>query len=162
MIYRTCFGCVSHGKPCQSRDDIKNAVAGLGITSLKWKCAARKSSFERGDQVYVTTFNGEKNSWESEISYMSEFPGVVMHTNGTKVNVYIAPGAMCSDEEYAFEPTNGSLGYLSVPMSRLTMRCDEKAEICPTCNGVIGMNAHIDGYYCSRAKAEPEPEEYPF
>lgn len=52
MNYATCRGCIRAHQKCGARDALRSKILGLGITSIKWKCAERQNRFEIGDPVW--------------------------------------------------------------------------------------------------------------
>ena len=66
--YATCTNCAADKASCARRDEIKTALRGTGITSVKFKCANRQPMFHAGQRVSVTWPNGEYDeSWPATI-----------------------------------------------------------------------------------------------
>jgi hypothetical protein len=114
VIYRTCIGCVSERQPCSIRKRVKASVAGLGITSVKFKCATRSDLYAKGDQVWAKTVD----SYDPDGS-TDWFPGVVVKMIGSRVVVFIAPDAS-GEEGSSFDPH--SEGFCKIPASRVRPR----------------------------------------
>ncbi len=54
MYYKTCQGCAIDKEGCSRRKGIKDAVKGLDVTSINFKCRTRKPVFYRGQRVEVS------------------------------------------------------------------------------------------------------------
>ncbi len=51
--WRTCVGCHLQGKPCETRNDMRKPLKGLGVTSTKWKCHEREPRYRVGGPVWA-------------------------------------------------------------------------------------------------------------
>lgn len=157
MMYRTCIGCVKASSPCEHRNFLREKLAGLSITSVKFKCGIRQPPFEPGDPVSVTLYVGERPEWGEEF-YEATWHAVIIRVNGSKAVAYIEPEALDESGEYNFESKTGA-GYVKRPISAFTKRDAPRHVVCPTCSGV---DRHLEGWTCSLAKAADPEEEYPF
>lgn len=146
MFYRACLGCVRQGQPCDARDQLKARLKGLGITSVKWKCAEREARFAVGGRVWAKTFCGFIDEF-SDGSPIEEFPGTVVRLMGSKALVYIRPGIIARDEETEFTPARGGHGFCKIPLSRLKARQGERANVCPECE-LPEEFGHQEGFAC--------------
>lgn len=140
-FYRTCTGCLSQGKPCDTRNALRKRLAGIGVTSVKWKCADRKPVYQVGSPVWVDTVADNDDA-----DYRDEFPGIVIDVGGTRPLVFIDPGSLGRNER-EFVPNNGR-GFCRIPFSRLTAREGELEKICPSCNWP-DWKGHQEGYLCA-------------
>jgi hypothetical protein len=52
--YSTCINCATDKVACGRRNEVRAAIKGTGITSVKFRCADRKSMFHAGQRVAVT------------------------------------------------------------------------------------------------------------
>lgn len=143
--YRTCFGCLHQGKPCAARDAMRANLRGLGVTSIKWKCADRVSRFKCGDAVWAETYSSYGNA-DFERAERSDFPAFVTDVTGSKVVVYIHNGSLSQCEEYEFEANNN--GFCKIPMGRIRPRDAAAQAICKHCR-LPEMFGHAEGYFCS-------------
>jgi hypothetical protein len=150
-IYRTCAGCICDKAPCESREALKMKLKGIGVTSIKWKCADRKSRFEIGDPVIARTMAGKEyiegsGYGDAEIAFDS-FDGIVIRNAGTKCIVFIKPGTEGGESGYIFDPQKGQ-GFCKIPISRLTSGNGPRVKVCPTCENPES-EGHLSGYRCS-------------
>jgi len=49
--YRTCKGCALEKLPCKRREQIRTSLAGLSVTSVKFRCTTRAPLFIMGQRV---------------------------------------------------------------------------------------------------------------
>lgn len=145
--FSTCIGCVR--KPdCAKLADIKAAVVGLGVTSLKHRCATRDPEFKPGDPVLVKTVPW-RNDPEPENDYREPpklwFRGVFVSElkNFNQIIVYIKPGTPNETEydgtgyidEEEFFPSGAKPGFVKVPRSRVKKAEGDKVDLklCAAC-----------------------------
>ncbi len=141
--YRTCVGCALQGKPCVTRAAMREKLAGLGVTSIKWKCKSRLARFLVGDPVFAFTLG----CVEEGEAYMDHFPAVVVEVKGANAIVFIESGA-AGLEDVPFEPKGSGNGFCKIPLSRLREREGERETICPSC-GWPARKGHQEGYGCT-------------
>lgn len=152
-VYRTCYGCVLRGKPCERRDGIAKAISGLGIQSLKFKCDARKPLFAIGAPVWVETvydMNGDGDENGVQIDF---YPGHVVQDLGTKALVYIRPGSRGRGDKNDDDPlefVGKNNGFCKVSLKRVTARDGEVESICKDCE-LPASFGHQTGYPCNWA-----------
>jgi hypothetical protein len=92
--YNTCIGCTIDKTKCTKRAEIKGAIAGLSVTTIRFKCEERVSLFQPGDRVTTRWFH--YNSYEDVDEY--EFDGtVIQETYDRKFIVKIDAGQKCID-----------------------------------------------------------------
>lgn len=135
--YHTCRGCSLFGKPCARRDSIATSIKGLGLTSVKHRCAERVPMFRSGQSVLVLTvaFYADDDLDKAPLAW---FPGWIIDQTGTTVIAFIAPGTPAfrgADPENTFEPCGSRPGYVKVPLSRIQAHSGGDADIteCPSC-----------------------------
>lgn len=159
MTYRTCFGCVHGSGSCQERDRVKAQVAGLGVTSLKWKCKWKRLAFNPGDAVFVETIGYEPE--HDEDVYIGRYPAVMIESKGSKLICFIEPGVVDDGGDRPFEPKNHGNGHVKVPLSRVSHRESIREHVCDFCKRIVRLAGHED--YCRNAPADrPKPQEYAF
>lgn len=156
MMLRTCFGCIHHGNPCVERDALKASLRGLGVTSIKWKCRARKSQFEIGDPVWVDTVESYQSQGEYDERYRADFPGHVVRVMGGKALVYIRPGAPSDSGDYSFEAAGS--GFCKIPFIRMRKRGGAREDVCRDCN-LPSSFGHAEGYICARLPAASQSSQ---
>lgn len=143
--YRTCSGCMSQGKPCATKETMRASIKGLGITSVKWKCADRVSRFKIGDAVWANTYSSYGNR-EDDGAAMALFPAIVTDVIGSRAIVYINNGVLSECEDYEFEAKGN--GFCGIPFGRLQPRNAAPQSICKECRRPESFG-HAEGYFCS-------------
>lgn len=138
--FRTCVGCHLHGLQCEARDGLKAALAGLSITSVKWRCKSRRPMFAPGDPVWARTVADYGDETTRD-----DFPATIIRLLGTSALVFISQGSE-SRGGYIFE-TSGN-GFCKLPLSRLFERDGAKETLCRYCDAPAS-HGHIPGYSCS-------------
>jgi hypothetical protein len=160
MTYRTCTGCIFGAGYCHAREAVKAQVAGLGVTSLKWKCKWKRLAFNPGDAVFVETIGYQPEG--DEDAYISKWPATVIQAKGSKLICFIEPGAL-DDGEVPFEPKAHGNGHVKVPLSRVSPRDAVREHVCDFCKRIARLAGHED--YCRHAPQEPRrahQQEYYF
>lgn len=148
MTYRTCVGCVHGTGYCHERERVRQKTAGLGITSLKWRCAWKRPTFRPGDLVWATTLC-DWGSGEEGDSVSSDYPATVIQNFGSKLLVFIQPGVFESgidDGDYPFEPKNGGAGFCKITLQRIRKREGIRENVCHYCRQITRLQGH--GEYC--------------
>lgn len=140
--YRTCTGCLFRNGPCAERKKISEKIAGLGLTSVAFKCGWKRPHFRVGDPVYVDFtfwFDGEPDNRRLE--------GHISHDSGesSKVVVFVDPKHF--DE--VFETTDGMTGNGHMKLSRRHVRRREgvPASMCRVCGRFGAIQGH-DEHFC--------------
>lgn len=151
MILRTCHGCAKEKVPCIDREAFKDALRGLGVTSVKWKCKSRVSAYEPGDPVWART--QAFYAGHGEDGCVDDFPATVIRVMGTKAVVFIAPGSLGAGGEYQFEANNN--GFCKIPLSRLKKRDGMRESVCRYCQ-MPESQGHAEGYSCTMAASMKE------
>lgn len=136
MMYRTCTGCTLQGQPCAARELVKAQVKGLHVTSIRWKCAKRVNRFERGDCVWAMTIGGGDQMMDDGEAARGEFPAIAIRQKGSKLLVYIEPGAegVSDYDDLTFQPKDTGHGFCKIPLSRIKSREGERHAICKDCD----------------------------
>lgn len=130
MYWRTCQNCIHKGA-CTRQNKIRDAIAGLGITSLKFCCPERALPYQPGDPVLVETVADRADAWQDDGSMAWDtFPGHFIEENKTKAQVWIKPGTEGVSEGLEF---SGS-GFCKIPFARISLNDDgKKIEVCSAC-----------------------------
>ncbi len=115
-VYRTCFGCVLQQEQCTARSALRDAMKGLRVTSVKWRCDSRRSRFQVGDAVWAKTIE----TIGQEDACFADFPGVVVGIAGSAALVLIVDGVRSKCGGHRF--TAGDGGYCKLPLIRLAPR----------------------------------------
>lgn len=145
-MYRACMGCVLQGKPCDLREQVKAQVRGLGVTSIKWRCIGRKPRVEIGDPVWALTVEATKGTYDEDGEPRRDyFPGIAIADKGSKMIVFIEPGAEGRDnDDSKFETSSG---FCKIPLSRITIREGERVRVCKHCQWPE-YKGHAAGWSC--------------
>jgi hypothetical protein len=130
-------------------------LKGLGITSVKWKCADRKPIYQIGDLVWADTIASIRDVNDDGIPYRDEFPAVVVNAVGSsKPLIFIDPGTKGRSNVFEFV-SELSNGFCRIPLSRLRPREGERQKICPSCDWPE-WKGHQPGYICAVAAGNRE------
>jgi hypothetical protein len=139
-VYATCHGCTFKGD-CRALTLLKKQIAGLGVTTVRHRCALRVPQFLPGDPVIVKTGTQGEGEY-GPVWCLSEFPGTFIQEErkGARVICFIKPGTegTTGDE---FEPVNGKDGFVKVSRSRIRKGQSERMELkeCPGCGGLPSL-----------------------
>lgn len=152
--FHACVGCAHDKATCNAFLTFKENLKGLGITSVKWRCAERRDRFHIGQPVWALTtcfYGGDyQDDWHRD-----EWPGHIIRLTGSTALVYIEPGADAKDHGHGdlpFEPKSGGRGFCKIPLSRLKTRIGDDETICKQCE-LPSYAGHQAGYACSVALA---------
>jgi hypothetical protein len=143
-FYRTCTGCILDRKPCGPRSEVRKVLAGLGVTSIKWKCRHRMPKVRVGDPVWVLTVDSKDGNYDE--ATQSEFPGYAVEEKGAKMVVFIENGAQDRTGCYEFD-AGTNRGFCKIPFSRIERREGRPITICRFC-GWPDFKGHQEGYSC--------------
>lgn len=104
-------------------------LAGLGATSIKWRCKSRVARVPIGQPVWVRTVaNTGSESYDV-------FPGIACTDLGTRMLVCIEAGAIGEQNGHKFEPN--SSGFCKIPLSRIDVREGELVAMCQRCGNPV-------------------------
>jgi hypothetical protein len=151
MIYRTCIGCTKAKEPCNHRDFLRQKLAGMGLTSIKFVCHERKAPYEPGDPVFVEVY---VNDSDYDQPYTAAFPATIIRCVGSQAVARVAIDAKSDCGAYDFEPKNEN-GFVKRPLKWFKPREGERRVVCPICSALDGN--HEYGWTCHyKAKLEKE------
>ena len=137
--FPTCHTCAFPSATCATRDALRSAIAGLGITSVKHRCRDFQPAFMPGDAVKVETvawFHSDDDDPPPKLW----FPGHFVRLTGRRALVYVPEGAEdLNAEEVKFEP-NGT-GFLKVPLARVAHRDAPSVDVteCRWCGAIPAL-----------------------
>lgn len=150
----TCRPCIRKGN-CEIQAGVLAAIKGLGVSSLKHRCAEVELPYRAGQAVWVFVQVGpsERDEMGPELEPSKGwFPGhflQVARTN-TSALIVITDGAEERDHaEYEFEPMKRSSrgggswwpAVCKVPWSRIRLRNNVEAlAVCDKCGQLAGMS----------------------
>lgn len=136
--FRTCHTCAKPAATCATREALQTAITGLGITSVKHRCADYRPAFLPGDPVKVLTLAWYHNDEDPPLRRW--FPGHFIQLSGTRALVVVPRKAIALDDgETEFEPHGN--GYLKVPLSRIAHRDGKHVDVeaCRWCAAIPGV-----------------------
>ena len=135
--YRPCFNCASDRKTCPTAARIRAGMAGLGITSVSFKCAERRPKFMPGDRVTVT-WPVYPEDWRYEDGASMEcWPATVASEAGKKFIIKVDD--VDSDHDTpAREYVKSQSLYCKVSASKLTPLDEPARTVCLLCGEVGG------------------------
>ncbi len=131
--YRTCNGCAFEGHPCKTREAMSNAIRGLHITSIKWRCKDRRDAYEQGEPVFVSIIE----RYEGEDPYITDVIATCIGMRGRKVHRPTSQKPSRKNQEYSFARMDSSL-------FRVIMFGKRGGEFEPICQ--CGRPYRIDGH----------------
>jgi hypothetical protein len=138
--YRTCFGCKRAAAECERRQEVREAISGLGVTSIRFTCQAREPLFSPGDDVIVTwpmSFDGYGEA--EDVPFMAT---VIGETRSGKYRIRVHPGPCLDDEEDIEAPQDlRSDGHARVSASRLRPAGGPRRRVCTTCGEIPGVTS---------------------
>lgn len=137
--YAPCFHCEADKATCQRRNAVKAAIAGLGITSLKFACPDRRALFAAGQRVVFNWSLWESDGYDPDPLPLS-FTGTVLRERGPKFVVQVDAGQDASGEGIEASEVFKKNDQLLVKVKPADMRpLDEPSRrICTTCYWVEG------------------------
>lgn len=137
--YATCTNCEVDKNSCQRRSDLRKALKGSGVYSLKFKCAERKAMFSTGQRVSF-----DWSLWDSDGYDESELPmrfhGTVIREHGAKFVVQVDSGKDASGEGIEASEVFKNKDSLITKVRPADLRpLDEPTRaVCSTCYTVEG------------------------
>ncbi len=141
--YSTCINCAADKANCTRRAEVRAAIKGVHITSVKFRCTERQSMFRRGQRVSVTwTVGGD--CYELNETW----PATVIAEVGTRF--VLSVDDVASDEGTpARDYIKNERLFVKVSPSRLTALDEPDRQICKFCE-----RAPITGDACQDRDAD--------
>lgn len=140
--FRTCLGCRLASEYCAKRSLLSDQIAGLGLTSIKFRCRHRESLYKPGDLVWARLPYDWGDQYYPEGMASDDFPGVVIkEMTGSIRLVYVAQGAL-SPSGIDFIPKGN--GFCKVRVRWLKPRDGEREEVCGYCLQPVAQIGHGD------------------
>lgn len=135
--YRTCLNCAHVPSECATRDRIKTAIAGLSVTSIKFRCPDRAPLYRAGDRVGVSwVLPDEDGGWSREATEET-WPATVVSEIGSKFLICVDD----VDSDYATPARswiNSANLYCKVTASKLSRLDEPRRLVCGLCGIVVG------------------------
>lgn len=144
MTYlRTCHNCRFAREDCATRASLRESIAGLGITSAKFKCANRAPTYRTGQRVSV--------SWPvpSEDGYAYEYdpeswPATIIGESGPRFKIVVDDVASDLGTPAKDYLKNQTL-YARVSAGKLKPLDEPSRLVCPACEAVPAIGGEISG-----------------
>lgn len=137
--YATCVNCAVDKSLCQKRLALREAIKGLYVYSLKFKCADRNPLFTTGQRVQFDWILWESDGYDSDALPMT-FHGTVLRERGTKFVVQVDSGVDASGESIEASEVFKKNDQLLVKVKPSDMRAlnEPSRRVCTTCYWVEG------------------------
>lgn len=139
--YRTCHNCAVDRDECATRAQIKRAITGLSVTSIKFRCPARQPLFRAGDRVEVTWLvgSGDYHDYGPEEPNEETWPATVIEEVGARWLICVDD--VDSDMETpARDYINSTSLYCKVSAGKLKPLDEPRRAVCTIC-GIVGGNS---------------------
>jgi hypothetical protein len=147
--YHKCTGCIVDRESCERRAAIQSAVAGLGVSFVKFACPDRLAAFATGQRVsvWLPIYDYNAGMYETSETYESVFPGTIVKEaknlgryivrldNGENGDGYKVPADLKT-----------VTGFVKVAEKFISLTGEPDREVCATCGEVGGV--HADGWSC--------------
>lgn len=139
--YTNCTNCAVDKSSCQKRLALREAIKGLHVYSLKFKCADRKPLFVPGQRVKFDWLLWDTDGYGGSESLPLTFHGTVLRERSPKFVVQVDRGVDASGENIEASEVFKKNDQLLVKVKPADMRpVDEPArQICGTCYWVEGV-----------------------
>lgn len=162
--YATCFNCAADKASCQRRLALQKAMAGMHITSLKFRCPERKAFFATGQRVSFEWTMWDSDGYEESALHLI-FHGTVIRERGSKFVVQVDAGTDASGEEIdasdVFKKNEALL--IKVRPANMTALDEPKKTVCLTCYQIEGhpeRRCYRSGmYWAPKGCIEPDPRQ---
>ncbi|ANL02649.1 hypothetical protein EVC10_039 [Rhizobium phage RHph_Y25] len=137
--YATCINCAVDAVSCQRRQNLRAALKGSGVYSLKFKCAERQQMFSAGQRVEFDWSLWERDEYDSSELPMV-FHGTVIRERGAKFVVQVDSGKDASGEGIEASEVFKKNDQLLIKVRPAKMRALDEAPraVCSTCYHVEG------------------------
>lgn len=141
--YRTCTNCAHDRDECATLANVRRAIAGMHITSVKFKCENRAPIFRTGDRVTVTwLINSEIDDYYPGDWGPETWPATVVSEVGSKF-VIVVDDVPSSHDTPARDYIQSSNLYCKVSASKLARLDEPKRPVCALC-GIVGTSDFKD------------------
>lgn len=136
--YRTCLNCAHDRDECATLDRIKRAIAGHGVTSIKFLCPDRAPLYRAGDRVGVSwVVPDEDGGWNRDATEET-WPATVIEEVGSRFLIKVDD--VPSDYETpAREFIKADRLYCKVSSSKLAKLDEPRRLVCP-CGEIEGSD----------------------
>lgn len=152
--YRTCHNCRVDRNECATRGIIKQAVAGLHVTSIKFTCPDRAPLYRAGDRVSVTWLVNAEIDDHYPADYNEEtWPATVIGEVGPRWLICVDDVPSDLETPARDYIKSGNL-YCKVSAGKLAPLDEPKRCVCDLC-GLVGGNGFEE---CWQQGTVPHPK----
>ena len=145
-----CKNCAFEKVACEKRDAMRASLKGLGVTSVKFKCALRRPLFEPGQRVCFewTLYHGGDDIYHDVTSEKLVFRGTVAGEakRGLRVTVRVDQ----HHDSYDYDPKeifqNGG-DAVNVKPSDLSKLAEPARAMCPSCLKYEGETGRCQAHF---------------
>lgn len=145
MNYVSCIGCTIDKISCGRRKDIKTGVAGLNITSVRFKCDARKPKFASGERATVSW-----NFYDGEYADEVTFKVTILKESKPgrfQIKVDDGPSIFHEDDGYVAPECLTGNGFATASHTILAPLDEPALAICKACDSPVGINCYSEPEY---------------
>lgn len=140
--YTTCTGCARDPKTCEFRQQIRTAILGLGVTSIRFKCPIREAAFPPGQRVIVGWPLDDRIDEYGHEKPVRFYATVLAELKPGRYRVKVDDGRDIDGAGYDAPDDLRSEGYANVSIHRLTRVEDEpRLTVCPSCEDIYEQGA---------------------
>lgn len=155
--FRKCTNCVLEKQPCERRETVRKGIAGLGVTSVKMRCADRRPIYSVGQRVNVCWKVQEP---DGEGGYTEEtWPATVIRESGCRFIVKV-DDVMSDYESLASEVFNNKSLYIKARVGQLSPINEPHQIVCGECGRVGTGPTGSDGCYAYVSTSPFAPHSY--
>lgn len=137
--YATCTNCAVDKSVCQKRANLREALKGQHVYSLKFKCTDRQPLFVSGQRVQFDWLLWDTDGYDSESTPLT-FHGTVLRERSPKFVVQVDHGVDASGEGIEASEIFKRNDQLLVKVKPADMRSldESNRKVCATCYWVEG------------------------
>lgn len=143
--FRTCTNCVLQYDQCAQRTALKAALAGLSVTSVKFRCSNRKPLFYPGQRVSTTWVVSIDEEWLREANEEA-WPATVIKAAGPRF-VLKVDDVLSDHGTLASEYFKSKSLYIKASVRRMRLLNEPARKVCVDCGRVGEGEAGRDGCY---------------
>lgn len=139
--YPTCNGCAIDKASCARRNSLRSAVKGLGLTSVRFKCADRVSLYQPGERVSVTWPVLFDDEWTNET-----WPATVIQDAADGKFVIRVDNVDSDYETPASEYMKNASRFAKVSKAKLAKLDEPARNICASCGAYTAEEIAAECY----------------
>lgn len=135
MYYHPCAGCKVDKDKCNRRSEIRSAIAGLSVTSIKFKCEDRVPLFRSGQRVtfFWTVYSVECDYYADDPD-VTQFNGTIIRETKSPWKYAIRVDQDADDYDFAPKDVFKGGGFaVNVRTSDILAIDEPDRKFCPSC-----------------------------